>query len=251
MVEAGDCISSIAQDCGFFWQTVWDANPRLKSLRKNPNVLFPGDLVKIPAQVEKNESCETDRTHTFLKRGTPAKFRLLLERYNVPLSNRPYILEIDGKTFRGKTDASGLLEVRISPLATSGRLRMPDDHLECQLALGHLDPATELVGIQQRLQNLGFLQGEPDGEMNDETSAALAEFQSSVDLPATGDLDEATRDKLLLMHDEIHPHPALENEAAGDAANSESDQPEEITPEIDAAEDEAEMARFTSLDDDE
>lgn len=248
VVQAGDCISSIAQACGFFWQTIWDANPQLKSVRKNPNVLFAGDVLKIPDSVERNESCASDNTHTFVKRGTPAKFRLMIERYNVPLSNRRYLLEIDGETFRGRTDRSGLLEVPISPLASSGRLRLPDDHLECELALGYLDPVTELVGVQQRLQNLGFLQRDPDGEMDDEVGNALMEFQSSVNLPATGELDDATREKLLNMHDEVHSHPTPHDEVSDDAPGQEASQPEEIPADIDPAEDDAEMARFTSSD---
>src|SRR6185437_12179314 len=95
VVQAGDCISSIAERYGFYWQTLWRANPELKSLRKNPNVLFPGDIVKVPVRVEKNESCATDQCHTFVKQGTPAKFRLIVEQHNVPMANRRYILDVD------------------------------------------------------------------------------------------------------------------------------------------------------------
>ncbi len=248
-VQPGDCISSIAEQYGFYWRTLWEANAQLKSLRKNPNVLFPGDIVKIPDQVEKNLSRAADQPHTFVKKGSPAKFRLIVERHNVPLANRRYILEIDGKVFEGRTDGKGLLEVGINPAASTGHLRLPDDQLECALALGHLDPLAEVKGVQQRLQNLGFLEGEPDGEMNDDTRDALMYFQSSVNLPPTGDLDDATRDKLLQMQDEVHPQRTEESEAPADAANSGSGGPEEIAAQTDPAEDEAEMARFTSLDD--
>ena len=247
VVQPGDCISSIAERYGFLWQTIWNANPPLKSLRKNPNVLFPGDIVKIPAQVEKNESCATDQQHTFVKQGTPATFRLVLERHNVPLANRRYFLDVEGKIFEGKTDGTGMLQVAINPAARTGRLLLPDDHLECQLELGHLDPLEEVKGIQQRLQNLGLLHSEPDGKMNEETRAALTYFQSSVNLDPTGDLDDATRDKLLHMHDQTHPQHTEENEAPPEASST-SDEPEEIAAEINAQEDQAEMARFTSLD---
>jgi hypothetical protein len=249
-VTAGDCISSIAERYGFFWQTIWNANPELKALRKNPNVLLPGDIVKIPDLVEKNQSCPTDKRHIFVKKGTPAKFRLVLERHNVPLANRRYILDIDGKIFEGQTDSTGLLEANISPAARQGFLRLPDDQLECQLELGNLDPLDELVGVQQRLQNLGFLETMPSGEMDEDTRAALAYFQSSVNLPATGDLDEATRAKLRQMQDETHPQRAEENESPEPASGSnEPEEIEEITSETNDEEDAAEMARFTSLDD--
>ena len=246
-VQAGDCISSIAEQFGFFWQTIWDANPALKSLRKNPNVLLPGDIVKIPDLVVKQQSCPTDKRHSFVKKGTPAKFRLILERHNVPLANRPYILDIDGKIFEGRTDSTGLVEADISPSARHGVIRLPDDQLECELELGHLDPLNELAGVQQRLQNLGFLESAPSGEMDEDTKAALLYFQSSVNLPPTGELDEATRGKLLQMQDQTHPQRAEEN--APPEPPSSADEPEEANSETDEEEDAAEMARFTSLDD--
>jgi hypothetical protein len=56
IVQEGDCISSIAVERGFFWQTIWDANPDLKKLRQNPNILFPDDIVHIPVLEPKNQS---------------------------------------------------------------------------------------------------------------------------------------------------------------------------------------------------
>ncbi len=225
-VSEGDCISSIAEEYGFFWQTVWDANPELKSLRKNPNVLLPGDIVKVPDLVEKKQPCPTDKKHTFVKKGTPAKFRLVLERHNVPFANRRYILEIDGKTYEGTTDSTGKLEVNISPSAREGHLQLPDDQLECALQLGGMDPVSELAGVQHRLRNLGFLDSEPGGEMDDETQAALMDFQSSVNLTATGELDDATRAKLIQMQDQTHPQ-STEQTAPPEPASG-STEPEEI-----------------------
>ncbi len=248
VVNAGDCLSSIAEQYGFLWKTLWEANPELKSLRKNPNVLYPGDVVKIPDQVEKNEPCATDRRHIFVKKGTPAKFRLILERHNVPLAHRRYVMEIDGKLFEGHTDETGKLEISINPAARNGHLRLPDDRLECELDLGELDPADELKGIQQRLQNLGFLDSEPNGEMNEDTQAALLYFQSSVNLPATGELDDATRNRLLQMQDQEHEQRTEQN-APPDDADSSPNEAEELHAEINPDEDEAEMARFTSWDD--
>jgi hypothetical protein len=248
VVQQGDCISSIAATYGFFWQTLWKANPDLQQLRKNPNVLLPGDVVEIPEKVIREESCSTNRLHKFVKKGTPAKFRLIVERFNIPLANRSYILELDGKVYEGKTDQTGLLEVNIDPLARAGHLRMPEDGLECALELGNLDPVEEMIGVQQRLQNLGFYSGALDGVMNEEMADALAAFQSSVDLEGTGELDDATRDKLFQMQDRVHPQreeetppPEDADAAAGDAESAE--------PDLNADEDEAELARFTSLED--
>lgn len=247
VVQEGDCISSIAEDHGFFWQTLWNANPELKKLRKNPNVLLPDDIVRIPEKSKRQQDCSTDQHHKFVKKGTPAKFRLIVERFNIPLASKRYILTIDGKIYEGQTDERGFLEVSINPAAHAGHLSMPDDGLECDLELGHLDPLEELIGVQHRLLNLGFYTGPLDGKMNDDLADALAAFQSSANIEGNGELDEATRAKLFDMQDNFHPQQKEETVPAEEAgtAPEEADTPE---PDLNEEDDEAEMDRFTSLD---
>ena len=156
-------------------------------------------------------------------------------------------LEVDGIPYEGATDDDGLLEASISPSARSAVLHMIDDQLDCKLQFGQLDPLEENLGIQQRLQNLGFFYGALDGEMSDELRNALFYFQSSVNLEPTGDMDDATRQKLFDMHDNPHPQREAEtvSEENSDApATEETIEPDDIDPE----KDEAEMRRFTSLD---
>ena len=50
--------------------------------------------------------------------------------------------------------------------------------------------------IQERLVHSGELTGEPSGELDGPTHAALARFQRAHDLPATGVPDNATVKKL-------------------------------------------------------
>lgn len=248
VVQNGDCLSSIAEQYGFFWQTLWDANPELKELRKNPNVLLKGDVVHIPALTPREEPAPTDKTHQYVKKGTPAKFRLIVERFNIPLRNRRYILEIDGKNFEGETDDTGMLEVFINPAARGGILRMPDDAMECPLQFGYLDPLDELPGIQSRLQNLGFYHGALDGQENEELHEAITYFQSSVNLEPTGELDDATKQKLFDMHDQ--PHQQREEETApAEAAAPESASAPGEDEDTDPEEDAAEMRRLTGVED--
>jgi hypothetical protein len=205
IVRSGDCMLSIAHKYGLLWETLWNANFELRRKRNNPNVLFPGDVVEIPERTPAEFLRPTDQKHVFVLHGTEAKFRLILERSNIPLAHRRFILIVDGKSTTGKTDATGFLEVSISPSAREGKIVLPDDRLECALDFGYLDPIEEPLGVQQRLQNLGFYHGALDGRLTGETRTAITDFQSSVCLEATGDLTQATRDKLLLMHDQPHP----------------------------------------------
>src|SRR5438105_358348 len=99
-VQSGDCISSIANEHGFFPDTVWNdsANAALREKRKNPNVLAPGDTVVIPDKREKTEARDSGQEYRFRKRGVPAKFRLRLLAEGKPIANAPFTLLVNGQT---------------------------------------------------------------------------------------------------------------------------------------------------------
>lgn len=247
-VKPGDCISSLARQYGFLWKTIWDANPDLKSKRRKPNLLMPGDVVIVPDRTLKEVSCATDQCHTFIELGETTKLRLVLERFNVALANRRYILTCNGVALQGATDNTGMLEVSIDAAAEECHLQMPDDDLECIIRLGHLDPIEETSGVQQRLHNLGFYLGDLDAVDQDDIAEALAAFQSSANLDVTGKLDDATRQKLFDMHDKRHPQVHMEDTPLDDDTSG-TDSQEVIDAPIDPAQDEQVMARLTALDD--
>jgi hypothetical protein len=193
VVEQGDCISSIAEGSGFFWQTIWNHadNSDLKDLRKDPNALLQGDVVVIPDKTLKEESCATEQKHKFKKKGTPAKMKIRLMLDDKPRKNEPYKLCIDGKWVDGKTDGDGYLEEVISPGAKEGELRVGSgDNVEIyQLGLGTLDPADTESGAEDRLLGLGY-------DLSAGLEAALEAFQSKEKLTVNGQLDETTQNKL-------------------------------------------------------
>ena len=243
---------SLAQQNGLLWQTVWNANPDLQAVRGNPNVLMPGDIVQIPDLVEKHESGATELRHKFVKKGARAKFRLLLERYDTPIRNRQYFLDVDGERCEGKTDNAGFLEVFISPTARHGQLEIPDEGLRFPLEFGHLDPVSETTGLQHRLENLGFLTTGVTGELDEPTIAALIAFQSSANLPANGELSDDTRAALIRLQDRQHASRPRNDAPSHDTPNAEASESglvdEEIWPDLDHHADRAEMERFTSTD---
>lgn len=246
VVQQGDCISSLAQACGFKWQTLWDYNPELRALRKNPNTLQPGDLVHIPALRRRYEDRPTDKRHEFVRDGVPAKFRLILEQFDQPLANKKWSLTVDGRMYSGTTDSHGLLEIVLPPDAVSGQLMVPDEGLEYDLSFGCLDPSDAISGAQARMQNLGFHQGDISGEMDDETRNAILSFQTAHGLPATGELDDATRSALEQRHDLIHPQPAPESNPPPPEVAGQADQLED--PQIDEAEDDRRFEQYEQND---
>jgi peptidoglycan hydrolase-like protein with peptidoglycan-binding domain len=63
--------------------------------------------------------------------------------------------------------------------------------------LGHLEPITEIKGVKQRLQNLGYDVGEIDGDATaEEFVTAIGEYQAKHGLEASGRLGDTTREKL-------------------------------------------------------
>ena len=81
-IEDGDCVNSVAYAHGFFWETLWNHgnNAELKSKREDPNILKEGDILHIPDLTLKQESCATEKRHTFKLKGVPAKLKLKLMR---------------------------------------------------------------------------------------------------------------------------------------------------------------------------
>jgi len=198
-IRQGDCVSSIAKRNGLFWKQIWDhpKNGALRSRCKDPNTLTPGLIIFIPEREMGGISCETDQRHLFRKKGVPAKFRLQLKTNDTPRSNVPYVLEVEGETFSGRTDDEGWIEHSIPPDAEHGRLYLGEHRREIlPLAFGNLDAIDDVSGIQARLNNMGFVCGDEDGQMSQTTENAIRCFQRKHDLEVTGQIDSNTRARI-------------------------------------------------------
>lgn len=204
VVQPGDCVSSIAFEHGFFADTIWNhpANAGLKQKRQDPNTLVAGDVVIIPDLREKTVDKPTGEMHKFRLKNAPALCSLQIFNEDKYRANQNYELEIDGRIFTGKTDAEGVLRVAIPPNARSGVLTIGEDKAVFNLQFGQIEPPTEIRGVQARLNNLGYY-CPINGEMDEETQNALRRFQLANNLKETGEMDEATRQKLDELHDNV------------------------------------------------
>ncbi len=192
-VKPGDCLSSIADQHGRFWEQLWNHpdNSELKSTRKDPNVLFPGDVVVIPDLERHKEPCASEQKHRFRRKGVPAKLKIRILRDDEPRKNMPYVLEIDGVMTKGNTDGDGFVTGDIPPGAKTGRLTVGkgDDMEVFDLLLGTVDPLDTEEGLIDRLDCLGY-------DTSEGLAAALKDFQAREGLDPTGTPDQAARDKL-------------------------------------------------------
>jgi murein DD-endopeptidase MepM/ murein hydrolase activator NlpD len=183
-IRQGDCLSSLAARFGLPVAALWDANPDLKALRKNPNILFPGDVVTVPDAAPRQEDAATGSRHRFRAEAEPVRLRLQLRDRDRAIANERFVLRIGGVAREGTTDAEGRIDVPIPPDATDATLEFRRRTL--RLAVGHLDPIETDSGVAGRLRNLGY--------------RSLREFQRDHDLPETGAADAATRSKLVEKH---------------------------------------------------
>lgn len=205
-VQQGDCLSSIAKQfkCAD-WHTIYDApeNAAFRELRPNPNIIYPGDKVHIPGRNAEPVSRATGKKHTFRLTATETRFRVRIQ-FGAPFS---YHLDVEGAPHDGDLDDGAVIDVPIPPDARTGKLSIwpnrdkEKDPLVFKLALGSLDPVSEVSGVQARLNNLGFKCGKADGIVGPKTTRALRAFQGVAGLDVTGTINDATRDALRARHD--------------------------------------------------
>ncbi len=210
IIDYGDSTTKLAFERGLFWKTVWDhpENSRLKSKRKEPNILAAGDELYIPPLKTREESCETEKRHRFRRKGVPEKLNVRLQKLNgQPHANTKYRLIIDDIIVReGTLDGDGGLSEYIPNNAKVGKLWLGDkyDDGPYQLELGNLDPIDTIRGVQHRLKNLGHWRGPIDGEMSEPLDKALRKFRAEQKLRELDryddPIDDELRDKLKELH---------------------------------------------------
>jgi hypothetical protein len=204
-VVQGDCISSIAERYGFFWETVWNHpnNAGLKSQRLNPNVLLPGDVVFIPEKQPKAYDKPTDGKHRFVRKGVPASVRVrLLDFERRPRTGLRFCAVVDGRSSEGESDSDGYITITVPPDAQEVRLTVQEGVKteEYVLPLGHVDPIDSFNGLKQRLTNLGYACGPGDSTLDEQTQATIRAFQREMKLQETGEVDDQTRERLKELH---------------------------------------------------
>lgn len=198
VVQQGECVASLAFLYGFHWKRLWQLpqNQSLRAKRPNPNILLPGDILFIPEKQLRSENRATTRRHPFVKKTEPVKLKVRLLAAGKPVADEEYQLKIAGAVQTGHTDSSGILIEVIPPDAREAQLVLTKNGLEYPLEIGHLDPLTEITGVQARLNNLGYHCGSVDGILGPLTHSALRTFQETYQLKISGEPDGPTLDKL-------------------------------------------------------
>jgi hypothetical protein len=240
IVKQGETLSSIAALHGFSdFKPIFShpENAELRKKRKDPHILFPGDVVVIPDPRPKTVTKAAGTTNKFVAASTQLRLELrLLDPFSNALAGKSCAMRTDlltnGKpsgsilTDSLKTDDKGRTGVNVAPTVSDAELKVfaseplpspipPPPAIEkYDLIVGGLDPVVERSGLRGRLNNLGYFAGLTDGlDDREQLFWAIEEFQFDNNIkPQNGDFDDPknptiipTRKKLVEVHGDKEP----------------------------------------------
>lgn len=200
-ISKGECLTTVAQKYGVPWAKIWGhgSNSALRSKRKDPNILHPGDILFVPDKEQQPESRATGSRHSFKLLAGASRMRVHVKMRDPKgeiqnVSGKDFVAEFDvGSPVSGQTDGSGLVDVPIPIGATSAKIIIEALAMEIPVDLGHIDPLDKVSGAQGRLKALGYPVGPVDGIIGDLTRNATRAFQSDHTLTVDGIIGSQTR----------------------------------------------------------
>ncbi|MCC7374822.1 MAG: LysM peptidoglycan-binding domain-containing protein [Verrucomicrobiales bacterium] len=201
-VLQGDHIEKIAAKHRLTFKKIWDhaQNSELRALRKNPNVLQPGDRLFLPDATLRVEDASTNARHRFQAKLPKLWLRLDLKKFfSQNLTVDHCRIYVDSDWHELPIPENGIIEVRIPPKLDEAILEIRD--LTYIIKIGELDPVERPLGQIERLRNLGYYVGtNGDTALEVCLKGAVWRFQSDYGLKPTGHCDEVTQGKLLQVH---------------------------------------------------
>jgi hypothetical protein len=127
----------------------------------------------------------------------------LLSEDGTPMAKTPWKLTVSGVVTEGTTGDDGIVGARMVSSAESASLELEGSTIA--LTIARMPTIQTVKGVQLRLRNLGYFRDEPDGIVNEPTTAAVKRFQSDraragISLSVSGEIDDPTRTELRAYH---------------------------------------------------
>jgi N-acetylmuramoyl-L-alanine amidase len=183
-------------------------NAELWKKRPNPNQLMPGDEVSL-GDPNRPSDLPTGAGHTLMiSEGDDETLSIFLgSRTDSSFAGKNFELTVGDRKAQGTVPDDNVIAADIPLGSDSGELKVwlsddPEVIASWTLKIGHLDPITEVTGVQARLNNLGYDAGNVDGSEDEDLDAAVAAFQDDVGLEPSGEIDDDVRAALDQAHDE-------------------------------------------------
>ncbi len=205
VVQQGECIGTIAKAYGFSSKALYEHpdNADLRKIRPNPSILYPGDKVVVPERSAKEVSVESGAKHSFNVKRPKRELRLVLrDHMGKAIAGESYVIEADDERTEGETSGDGELK---HPIDSARQVTLTIRDRVLVLDCGYINPMADTPdegasGACERLRNMGYAVDEGSGPLGPSTRVALALFQHDAKLEVTGELDDATRAKLIEAH---------------------------------------------------
>jgi hypothetical protein len=162
VIKQGDYLALLAFQMGFDADSVWNdpANASLRTLRSDPSILFPGDVLQVPdpPNVTPSKQLQTGTTNAFSSNAPTVT--VTLKFVDAELASQPVTVfelpNLAGLT----TGADGTLALTVPVTQQTCTVVFTNDGTTFTCNVGSMDPMATVSGIAARLQNLGYL--DPD-----------------------------------------------------------------------------------------
>jgi hypothetical protein len=203
VIKQGEDLHSVCRKYGLTAEKFegFGANSELWSKTRDSEILHPGDHLELPEVEAKSEAAKTE-SRTRFRAKFQGKVEIVLRLVDIegPRSSLDYELDVDGLLIQGQTDGDGQLRAKIPIDAHSATLTVASTGEVYAVRIAHLNPIATLSGAKQRLNHLGYFDGEIDESESADFNLALCRFQEDQDLTVSGQYDDPTRSKLVAEH---------------------------------------------------
>lgn len=197
-VREGEHLGTIAKKYGFVnFSVLWEhpENAALKSLRKDPMLLAPGDKVFIPDRVQLLFQRATHDSYDFrIRRDKLSLILKFLDFGGTPRVGTPVVLNVIAPETGGAsspagqptaTDGDGRVSMEVATHVNAGTLQIGG--VDLPLHIGALDPIETENGVAQRLRNLGYPVPAAPAKEPQQMRLAIEEFQADHGEKVTGE----------------------------------------------------------------
>ncbi len=207
VVKQGDTMARIARQHKFGSAAALYEhadNTDFRTLRNDPNLIFPGDEITIPDIEQKVMSVSPAKKHTFRLKRDKEVFKIKIQDgLGTAWQGKRIVLNIGGQEIDAMIGTDGIVEVDL-PNGDEG-VGALDVYMDpskdepthsFEVTLGGLDPVETLSGVQARCNALGHECGVADGVMGGNTKKGVKAFQASNGLDVDGVPGPMTKTKL-------------------------------------------------------
>ncbi|MFT3769479.1 MAG: peptidoglycan-binding domain-containing protein [Minicystis sp.] len=214
VVRQGDYLTKLAFVHGFDVEEVWNdpKNGEIRGLRKDHNILAPGDVVYLPVKEKEGLPIQKGVTNRYVAKVPKVPVKVRFRSGSERLANAKFTIEGEATPNTGTTDGDAQLELSVPAYVSEVCVVFPDLNERYKLLVGHLDPEVERSGVRARLVHLGYMlpsareffgydvgnYGEDDDAA--QVAAAVRAFQRDNNLPITGVVDTDTQAALAAAH---------------------------------------------------